>query len=70
MVQDYFTYAKVFALIIIISTGFYMLSIGKTANFNWHGTETDVTVIGKLFHAKVTDSKLATARNARCGLLS
>ena len=47
-VQDYFTYAKVFALIIIMGTGIYMLFMGKTDNFNWNGTETDVTVIGKL----------------------
>ena len=49
MVQDYFTYAKVFALLIIIGTGLYMLVFnGKTANFNWQGTETDITVIGKI----------------------
>ena len=52
MVQDYFTYAKVFALIIIMGTGLYMLAIGKTAHFSWHGTETDVTVIGRAFHSK------------------
>ena len=49
MVQDYFTYAKVFALLIIIGTGLYMLVFnGKSANFNWQGTETDITVIGKI----------------------
>ena len=48
LVQDYFTYAKVFALLIIISTGIYMLAIGKTVNFSWEGTETDITVIGML----------------------
>ena len=48
-VQDYFTYAKVFALIIIMGTGIYMLCLGETQNFNWDGTETDITVIGK-FH--------------------
>ena len=46
-VQDYFTYAKVFALIVIICTGVYFLSQGNTANFSWEGTETDITVIGK-----------------------
>ena len=46
-VQDYFTYAKVFALIIIMGTGIYMLCLGETQNFNWDGTETDITVIGK-----------------------
>ena len=49
LVQDYFTYAKVFALIIIISTGIYMLTTGKTTNFSWEGTETDITVIGKYY---------------------
>lgn len=50
LVQDYFTYAKVFALFIIICTGIYMLAIGKTVNFSWEGTETDVTVIGMNLH--------------------
>ena len=47
-VQDYFTYAKVVALMIIMGTGIYMLCLGKTGNFSWDGTETDITVIGKL----------------------
>jgi len=52
VVQDYFTYAKVFALLIIIGTGLYMLVFnGKTANFNWQGTETDITVIASSFYS-------------------
>ena len=27
-----------------------MLAIGKTVNFSWEGTETDVTVIGMNLH--------------------
>lgn len=44
-VQDIFTYAKVFALIIIIITGFVNLANGHTQHFNWDNTETDFTVI-------------------------
>jgi len=51
MVQDYFTYAKVFALIIIILTGFVQLGKGKTDYFSWEGTETDPTVIALSFYS-------------------
>jgi L-type amino acid transporter 8 len=47
-VQDYFTYAKVFALIIIVGTGFYNLFNGQTQHFTWDNTETDISVIGEL----------------------
>ena len=30
-----------------MGTGLYMIGIGKTSNFTWDGTETDITVIGK-----------------------
>ena len=67
-VQDYFTYAKVVALMIIMGTGIYMLCLGKTGNFSWDGTETDITVIGKLIsfgpcqlHSKVCLTFLASS---------
>jgi solute carrier family 7 L-type amino acid transporter-like protein len=44
-VQDYFTYAKVFALIIIVGTGFYNLFNGQTQHFTWDNSETDISVI-------------------------
>jgi hypothetical protein len=46
-VQDYFTYAKVFALIMIIVTGFVQLGFGNTDYFTWEGTETDPSKIGR-----------------------
>ncbi len=45
--QDYFTYAKVFALIMIIVTGFVQLGNGYTEYFTWEGTETDPSKIGR-----------------------
>ena len=45
--QDYFTYAKVFALIMIIVTGFVQLGFGHTEYFTWEGTETDPSKIGR-----------------------
>ena len=50
-VQDYFTYAKVIALIIIILTGVVQLGKGKTDNFTWEDTETDPTVIALSFYS-------------------
>jgi len=41
MVQDYLTYAKVFALIIICLTGAVQLCRGKVENFTWDDTETN-----------------------------
>ena len=49
--QDYFTYAKVFALIIIIITGFVQLGKGNTAHFSWEGTKTDPTLIALSFYS-------------------
>jgi len=51
LVQDYFTYAKVIALIIIILTGVVQLGKGKTDNFTWEDTETDPTVIALSFYS-------------------
>lgn len=50
-VQDYFTYAKVFALVIICITGFVQLGSGKVEYFTWEGTETDPTVIALSFYS-------------------
>ena len=41
LVQDYLTYAKVIALIIICITGMFQLSKGKVEHFTWDDTETD-----------------------------
>ena len=44
-VQDVFTFAKLSALIMIIITGFIQVGKGKTENFTFDGTETDVTKV-------------------------
>ena len=50
-VQDAFTFAKIFALIIIILTGFIQLVKGKVNNFTFDGTETDVAKIALSFYS-------------------
>lgn len=50
-VQDYFTYAKVFALILIIVTGIYFLVTGHTQFFTWQNTETDTSKIALSFYS-------------------
>jgi len=50
-VQDIFTYAKLLALFIIIATGIFQLANGKTENFTFHETETDVTKIALSFYS-------------------
>ena len=51
MVQDYLTYAKVFALILICLTGFVQLGSGNTEHFTWDGTVTDPSVIALSFYS-------------------
>jgi len=51
LVQDYFTYAKLFALVLICLTGFVQLGQGKTEFFTWDGTEKDPTVIALSFYS-------------------
>lgn len=41
LVQDYLTYAKVFALLIICSTGLVQLGKGHVEHFTWQDTESD-----------------------------
>ena len=50
-VQDYFTYAKMFALIIISITGLVQLGHGRTEFFTFENSETDVTVIALSFYS-------------------
>ena len=50
-VQDYFTYAKVFALIIIVLTGIVQLCRGRTEHFTWTNTETDPSTIALSFYS-------------------
>ena len=49
--QDYFTYAKMFALIIISITGLVQLGHGRTEFFTFENSETDVTVIALSFYS-------------------
>ena len=50
-VQDYFTYAKMFALILISITGVVQLGHGKTEFFTFENSETDVSVIALSFYS-------------------
>merc|ERR1740128_1347966 len=50
-VQEFFTYAKLLALFIIIATGIVQLGRGKVENFTWENTETDVTKIALSFYS-------------------
>jgi L-type amino acid transporter 8 len=50
-VQDYFTYAKLVALFIVILTGIYQLCMGHVENFTWDDTETDITKIALSFYS-------------------
>merc|ERR1719153_1669381 len=50
-VQDVFTYAKLLALFIIIATGIVQLAKGKTQNFTWDDTETDIPKIALSFYS-------------------
>ena len=50
-IQDIFTYAKLLALFIIIGTGIVQLGRGKTENFTWVDTETDITKIALSFYS-------------------
>lgn len=52
-VQNYFTLAKVIALLIIIIAGLYWLIAGNTENFSdpWTGTSTSPTYVAKSFYS-------------------
>jgi len=50
-VQDIFTYAKLFALFVIMATGVVQLGKGKTEHFNWDDTETDFKKIALSFYS-------------------
>ncbi|XP_073970334.1 large neutral amino acids transporter small subunit 2 isoform X2 [Rhodnius prolixus] len=50
-VQDAFTYAKLAALFVIISTGMYQLYLGKTKYFTFDNTKTEVTSIALSFYS-------------------
>ncbi|XP_014252466.1 large neutral amino acids transporter small subunit 2 isoform X2 [Cimex lectularius] len=50
-VQDIFTYAKLLALFIIISTGFYQLYQGEVKYFTFDNTKTEVTSLALSFYS-------------------
>ncbi|GAB6027572.1 hypothetical protein CHUAL_001811 [Chamberlinius hualienensis] len=50
-IQDWFTYAKLVALFIIIVTGIVRLFQGHTENFNFDHTETDITKVALSFYS-------------------
>ncbi|CAH0721296.1 unnamed protein product, partial [Brenthis ino] len=50
-VQDWFTYAKLLALFIIIAAGIYQLCRGKVEHFTFEGTTSDVTSIALSFYS-------------------
>ena len=49
--QDYFTYAKMFALILISITGVVQLGSRKTEHFTFENSQTDVSVIALSFYS-------------------
>ncbi|CAK1540931.1 unnamed protein product [Leptosia nina] len=50
-VQDWFTYAKLLALFIIIAAGIYQLTQGHVEHFTFEGTTDDVTSIALSFYS-------------------
>ncbi|XP_054709310.1 large neutral amino acids transporter small subunit 2-like [Uloborus diversus] len=50
-VQDFFTYGKLMALVIIITVGFIELGKGKIQYFNFENSETDITKIALSFYS-------------------
>ncbi|XP_034936980.1 large neutral amino acids transporter small subunit 1 isoform X2 [Chelonus insularis] len=50
-VQDVFTYAKLVALLVIITAGAYQLAKGHTEHFNFDNTKTEVTSIALSFYS-------------------
>ncbi|CAH0697017.1 unnamed protein product [Spodoptera exigua] len=50
-VQDWFTYAKLLALFIIIAAGIYQLCRGEVQHFTFEGTTNDVTSIALSFYS-------------------
>merc|ERR1719397_2502444 len=51
LVQDYFTYAKLLALVVICITGLVNLGQGRTEFFTWENSETDPTLIALSFYS-------------------